>query len=116
MRSDPRGDHETGLEELRRFALCVVKMHGKAVAATLRKLHRTPRTATGVPLPVVLHPQDRQRFPRNEPRHCAQGDVRKDEPDTHPGIPSVPFPHCGGTTTLVGVLTPSRITRAARAR
>ena len=28
---------------LRRFAIGVIKMHGKAVAATLRKLHRTPR-------------------------------------------------------------------------
>ena len=28
---------------LRRFAIGVIKMHGKPVAATVRKLHRTPR-------------------------------------------------------------------------
>ena len=31
------------MTRLRRFAIGVIKMHGKPVAATVRKLHRPPR-------------------------------------------------------------------------
>ena len=30
------------------------------------------------------------------------GDVRKDDPDTHPGIAPVPCPHCGTRMVIVG--------------
>lgn len=37
------GHGPENMTQLRRFAIGVIKMHGKPVSATLRKLHRTPR-------------------------------------------------------------------------
>lgn len=37
------GHGPENMTRLRRFAIGVIKMHGKPVSATLRKLHRTPR-------------------------------------------------------------------------
>ena len=37
------GHGPQNMTRLRRFAIAVIKTHGKPVAATVRKLHRTPR-------------------------------------------------------------------------
>ena len=54
------------MTRLRRFAIGVIKMHGKPVTATLRKLHRTPRLLLD-DNPNPIRPQGK-RLPGTIPR------------------------------------------------